>query len=66
MSNTDLNIFYYQDPAVKTKAESVINTNRTGFKRLSQDYDNPGFTVPKNNSKIIRIIKLKMLEWPKE
>jgi len=66
MSNTDLNILYYGDPAVKTKAESVIHVNRTGCKRLSQDSNNPGVTVPINNSNIIRIIKLKMLEWPKE
>jgi len=61
MSNTDLNILYYRDPAVKTKAQSVIHSNRTGFKRLSHDSNNPGFTVPINNSKIISIIKLKTL-----
>ena len=63
---TDLNILYCQDPAVKMKAESVIHINRTGFQRFSQDSDTPGFAVPINNLKIISIIKLKMLEWPKE
>jgi len=48
------------------KAESVIHINRTGFQRFSQDSDTPGFAVPINNLKIISIIKLKMLEWPKE
>jgi len=61
MSDTDLNILYYRDPAVKMKAQSVIHIKRTGFKRLSQDSDNLGFTVPINNSQIISIIKLKML-----
>jgi hypothetical protein len=69
MSNTDLNILYYWNPAVKTKAQSVIHSNRTGFKRLSHNSNNPGFIyiyIYINNSKIISIIKLKMLEWPRE
>jgi hypothetical protein len=65
MSNTDLNILYYRDPAFKMKAQSVIHINRTSSKRLSQDSDNPGFTVLINNSKVISIIRLKMLQWPK-
>ena len=48
------------------KAESVVHIDITGFKRLSQDSDNPGFKVPIYASKIISTIKLEMLEWPKE
>jgi hypothetical protein len=66
MSNTDLNILYYRDPAFKMKAQSMIHINRTASKRLSQDSNNLGFTVVENNSKIIRIIRLKMLQWPQE